>query len=115
MNIFGIDIGCISYEEMYPIFDRWLADKDAPSHTIALANVYTMVTVLLDRKIRGIFESADLVGIDGMPFLHWARLFHNNKADRFYAPDLLLEISSKAKEKGYTFYLYGGYPARQTR
>jgi N-acetylglucosaminyldiphosphoundecaprenol N-acetyl-beta-D-mannosaminyltransferase len=110
MNIFGIDIDCISYEDMYPIFDRWLADKSTPSHTLALANVYTMVTALLDQRVRHIFDSADLVGIDGMPFLHWARLFYNKKADRFYAPDLLLEISSKAKKKGYTFYLYGGYP-----
>jgi len=45
-----------------------------------------------------------------MPFLIWARTFYNKASDRFYAPDLMLNVSSKAKEKGYTFFLYGGYP-----
>jgi N-acetylglucosaminyldiphosphoundecaprenol N-acetyl-beta-D-mannosaminyltransferase len=45
-----------------------------------------------------------------MPFLHWARAFYNRKADRLYAPDLMLELARNAKEAGYTFFLYGGNP-----
>ena len=55
-----------------------------------------------------LYNSADIVGIDSMPFLKWARAFYNKNCDRFYAPDLMLEVSSKAKECGYTFFLYGG-------
>ena len=100
---------------MYPIFDQWLLAKRSRSHSIALINVYGSVSALLDRKLREIYQAADFRGIDGMPFLYWARLFHYKKSDRFYAPDLMLEISKKAEEKGYTFYLYGGYPGAVDR
>jgi len=45
-----------------------------------------------------------------MPFLRWARLFYNKKADRLYAPDIMLETCRVANEYGYTFFLYGGMP-----
>jgi N-acetylglucosaminyldiphosphoundecaprenol N-acetyl-beta-D-mannosaminyltransferase len=110
MNILGINMSCLSYEDMYPIFDEWLKDKTSRSHSLAVINVHICVSALLNKKLRDIYNSADLVSIDSMPFLIWARTFYNKNSDRFYAPDLLLEISSKIKEKGYTNYLYGGYP-----
>lgn len=110
MNILGIDMDCMSYKDMYPLFTKWLADKDAPSHTMGMINVNCCVSALFDRKLRALYNSADIVGIDSMPFLHWARLFYNRKSDRFYAPDLMLEIAGKAKENNYSFFLYGGYP-----
>jgi N-acetylglucosaminyldiphosphoundecaprenol N-acetyl-beta-D-mannosaminyltransferase len=110
MNILGINMSCLSYEEMYPIFDEWLQDKTSRAHALAVINVHICVSALFNKKLRDIYNSADLVSIDSMPFLKWARTFYNKKSDRFYAPDLLLEISSRIKEKGYTYYFYGGYP-----
>jgi N-acetylglucosaminyldiphosphoundecaprenol N-acetyl-beta-D-mannosaminyltransferase len=43
-----------------------------------------------------------------MPFLKWARAFYKKDSDRLYAPDLMLEVSNKAREHGYRFFLYGG-------
>lgn len=100
----------MSYKDMYPLFDEWISDKSQRSHSIALVNVNCCVSALFDKPLRKIYNSADIVGIDSMPFLKWARAFYNKESDRFYAPDLMLEISSKAKEKGYTFFLYGGMP-----
>ena len=110
MNILGINMTCLSYEEMYPIFDRWLADKTSRSHSLAVINVHICVSALFNKHLRDLYNSADLVSIDSMPFLKWARAFYNKKSDRFYAPDLMLEVSSKVREKGYTYFLYGGYP-----
>ena len=110
MDILGVNMDCLSYEEMYPIFDEWLSDKSTRSHSIALINVQCCVNALFDPSLREIYNTADIAGIDGMPFLKWARSFHYDKSDRFYAPDLMLEVSSKAKEKDYTFFLYGGAP-----
>ena len=110
MNILGIKMDCLSYEDMYPLFDHWLSDKTQWSRSLALVNVNCCVSALSDKSLRKIYNSADIVGIDSMPFLKWARAFYNKQSDRFYAPDLMLEISSKAKEKGYTFFLYGGMP-----
>ena len=110
MNILGINMDCLSYEDMYPIFDRWLFDKTSRSHSLLAVNVNICVSSIFNKKLRDIFNSVDLVGIDSMPFLKWARAFYNKKSDRFYPPDLILEISRKAAEKGYTYFLYGGFP-----
>lgn len=110
MNILGINMHCLSYEEMYPIYDNWLLDKGSRAHSLAVINVHICVSALFSKKLRDIYNAADLIGIDSMPFLIWARTFYKKNSDRFYAPDLMLQVGSKAKEKGYTFYLYGGYP-----
>jgi N-acetylglucosaminyldiphosphoundecaprenol N-acetyl-beta-D-mannosaminyltransferase len=72
--------------------------------------VHICVSALFNKKLRDIYNSVDLAGIDSMPFLMWARAFYKKDSDRFYAPDLMLQVGSKAKEKNYTFFLYGGYP-----
>ena len=110
MNILGINMDCLSYDDMHQIFDTWLKDKTGRSHSLALVNVNCCVSALFDRSLLRLYNAADMVGIDSMPFLRWARFFYNKKADRLYAPDIMLEVSSKAKQKGYTFFLYGGAP-----
>jgi len=105
----------MSYSEMFCIYDDWLADKEGRSHSLAVINVHICVSALLDKPLRDIYNSADLIGPDGMPFLLWARAFYKRDSDRFYAPDLMLQVSSKAKERGYTFFLYGGYPGAPDR
>jgi N-acetylglucosaminyldiphosphoundecaprenol N-acetyl-beta-D-mannosaminyltransferase len=115
MNILGIRMDCLSYEEMYPIYDSWLSDKTFRSHCLAVINVHICVSSLFDKGLRDMYNSADLVGIDSMPFLKWARRFYYKKSAHYYAPDLLREISSKSKAKGYTHFLYGGYPGSVDR
>jgi N-acetylglucosaminyldiphosphoundecaprenol N-acetyl-beta-D-mannosaminyltransferase len=109
MNMLGIEMDCLSYNEMFSLFDQWLTDKSTRSHTLSLINVNCCVSALFDKRLRAIYNSTDIVGIDSMPFLLWARTFYNIDSNRLYAPDLLSEISSKAKDKKYTFYFYGGY------
>jgi N-acetylglucosaminyldiphosphoundecaprenol N-acetyl-beta-D-mannosaminyltransferase len=110
MNILGIKMDCISYRDMHRIFQVWLSDKESRSHSLALINVNCCVSALFDKSLVNLYNSADIVGIDGMPFLRWARAFYNKDADRFYAPDLMLEAARKSQECGYTFFLYGGSP-----
>jgi N-acetylglucosaminyldiphosphoundecaprenol N-acetyl-beta-D-mannosaminyltransferase len=108
MNILGIDMDCLSYGDMHRIFNNWLSDKESRSHSLALVNVNCCVSALFDRQLLRLYNSADIVGIDSMPFLKWARAFYNKNSDRLYAPDVMLEVSSEAKEYGYTFFFYGG-------
>src|SRR5579862_2527415 len=110
MNILGINMDCLSYSDMHSIFKDWLRDKNSRSHSLALVNVNCCVSALFDQGLRRLYNSADMVGIDSMPFLKWARTFYDKNSDRLYAPDVMLEVSSKAKERGYTFFLYGGAP-----
>jgi N-acetylglucosaminyldiphosphoundecaprenol N-acetyl-beta-D-mannosaminyltransferase len=110
MNMLGINMVCLSYEDMYPMIDEWLKNKQRRSFAFAVINVHICVSALMNKILRDMYNSMDLVSIDSMPFLYWARLFYNKHSDRFYAPDLMLEISSRVNEKGYSYYLYGGYP-----
>jgi N-acetylglucosaminyldiphosphoundecaprenol N-acetyl-beta-D-mannosaminyltransferase len=110
MNILGINMDCLSYGDMHRIFQVWLSDKESRSHSLALINVNCCVSALFDKSLVSLYNSADIVGIDGMPFLRWARAFYNKNADRFYAPDLMLEAARRSEECGYTFFLYGGSP-----
>ena len=86
MNMLGIRMDCLSYEDMHRIFREWLSDKSGRSHSLALVNVNCCVSALLDKRLVQLYNGADLVGVDSMPFLRWARKFYNKKADRFYAP-----------------------------
>ena len=108
MNILGLNMECLSYGEMHQIFNKWLSDKESRSHSLAAVNVNCCVSTVFDQRLLTLYNSADMVGIDSMPFLRLARMFYNRNSDRLYAPDIMLEVSSKAKENGYTFFLYGG-------
>ena len=110
MNILGINMDCLSYRDMHRIFNVWLSNKEGRSHSLALINVNCCVSALFDKRLVNLYNSTDIVGIDGMPFLRWARAFYNKESDRFYAPDLMLEACEKSKQYGYTFFLYGGAP-----
>jgi N-acetylglucosaminyldiphosphoundecaprenol N-acetyl-beta-D-mannosaminyltransferase len=108
MNILGINMDCLSYEDMHRIFNNWLPAKESRSHSVALINVNCCVSALFDKQLLRLYNSADMVGIDSMPFLKWARLFYDKNSDHLDGPGLMLEVSSKAKDHGYTFFLYGG-------
>lgn len=108
-------MSCLSYEDMYPLYDAWLSESDGRSHALAVINVHICVSALFSKALRDMYNAADLVAIDSMPFLLCARMFCNPRADRFYAPDLMLQVSEVAKEKGYRFFLYGGYPGAPER
>lgn len=110
LNILGIRMQCLSYADMYPIFDRWLSDKNSRSHSLAVINVHICVSALFSKKLRDMYNAADMLEIDSMPFLFLARAFMNKISDRFYAPDLMLEVVGQSKARGYSHFLYGGYP-----
>ena len=115
MNILGINMDCLSYGDMHRIFNVWLSDKESRSHSLALINVNCCVSALFDKRLVNLYNTADIVGIDGMPFLRWARAFYNKNADRFYAPDLMLEAGRTAENTGTPFSCTEARPGLPTR
>ncbi len=110
IRFLGLDLRCISYAEMFGQFDAWIREHGGRGRSVALINVNCCVSGLLDRRIREMFQQADLLGIDSMPFLAVARLLKNRRCDRLYAPDIMLESAREAPRRGYRFFLYGGAP-----
>ncbi len=110
IDFIGVGIEALTYEEMFNRVDSWLQDKDSRSHHIACLNAYCVTLALKDERLKKIYNSADIAGPDGMPFVMWMRVVNRKNSDRFYAPDILLQFVKRAKEVQYSFYLYGGNP-----
>jgi N-acetylglucosaminyldiphosphoundecaprenol N-acetyl-beta-D-mannosaminyltransferase len=104
----GIDV--LTYQDMFVQVETWLKDKSSRSHHIACNNAYNVTLARTDTRLRDIYNTADISGPDGMPFVRWIRAFHKRPCDRFCAPDVVAQLAERARENGYTFYLYGGSP-----
>ncbi|MEP3855627.1 MAG: WecB/TagA/CpsF family glycosyltransferase [Porticoccus sp.] len=109
-NFTGVGIEALTYEDMEHRIDRWISDKSTRSHHIACLNAYCVSLALLNTRLRDIYNRADIAGPDGMPFVRWIRRIMNSRCDRFAAPDIAIHLAERSKDKGYTFYLYGGAP-----
>jgi N-acetylglucosaminyldiphosphoundecaprenol N-acetyl-beta-D-mannosaminyltransferase len=109
-NFTGVGVESLSYEEMINRIDKWLTDKNGRSHHIACINAYCIALSLSNRRLRTIYNTSDLAGPDGMPFVRWLRMTGKRICDRFCAPDIAEYLAEKSREKAYTFYLYGGAP-----
>ncbi len=109
-NFAGTGIEALTYDDMEVRIDQWLGNKTGRSHHIACLNAFCVSLAIGDSRLREIYNSSDIAGPDGMPFVKWIRLFMNLHCDRFAAPDIVLHLAERARDKGYTFYLYGGAP-----
>lgn len=100
----------LTYGDMFERIDRWLTDKTSRSHHIACINAFCSTLAMSDERLCRIYNGADIVGADGMPFVWWINWTTGVKCDRFAARDTLVQLIEQSKETGYTFYLYGGAP-----
>lgn len=110
VNFTGIGLNPVTYNDLMNLIDEWIKDKSGRSHHIACINAYCIALSLRNKELARIYNSADVAGADGMPFVRWIRNVHRQNCDRIAAPDTILKIAEHAKEKNYTFYLYGGSP-----
>ena len=108
IRFLGLALHCVSYQDMFQIFDEWTSVRTRRGRSVALINVNCCVSGLLDRNVRKLYQQADLLGIDSMPFLRIARALRNKSSDRLYAPDMMIEAARESQHRGYKFFLYGG-------
>ncbi|MBI88614.1 MAG: hypothetical protein CMG60_00890 [Candidatus Marinimicrobia bacterium] len=105
-NFIGIKIQCLSYLDLYEFIINWL--KSESSAHIAVMNAYCLALAHKDNFLSKIYTEANLIGPDGMPFVHWMNLFSNKKVNRFDATNLLIKLIEFSEELKYSFFLYGG-------
>ncbi len=109
-NFVGIDIEALVYKDFFNRVDQWLQDKTSRSHHVAIINAFCAAMSLKDDQLNKIYNEADLIGPDGRPFVYWMRFFLKVPCDQFDASSIVIELAGESKEKGYSFYLYGGDP-----
>lgn len=114
VDFLGIKLDAVTYPEVCNLVDRWIANKRGRSHHIACINAFCVTLAQDDDRLRRIYSGADIAGPDGMPFVRWIRRFARLPCDRIAAPDTILALAEASKERGYSFYLYGGDPTVAT-
>jgi len=110
INFVGVGVQALTYGDMLERIDKWRENKEARSRHIACINAYCLAKAIEDKQLRDIYNTADIAGPDGMPFVYWIRWIGGLRCDRFYAPDVLFQIVRRAREREYSFYFYGGAP-----
>lgn len=110
-NFVGVGIEALRFQDMFDLIDSWLLDKSGRSRHIACVNAYCVALAKSDLSLREIYNSADIVGPDGMPFVKWMRRVLEVPCDRFYGPDIAMALAARAEVTNYSFYLYGASPA----
>ncbi len=110
INFLGIGIDALTYQDMFDLVDGWISDKSSRSHHIACINTYGVTLAYQDPKLAAIYNAADIAGADGMPYVYWIRWLHRLACDRFYGPDIVVQLAEHSLKTGYSFYLYGGAP-----
>lgn len=109
-SFLGVYLDALTYPELIRLVDIWRRDKGGRSHHIACINAHCAVLASTDRHLARIYNSADIVGPDGMPMLRWIRRFRRLPCDRMAAPDITLVLAGAAAQHGFSLYLYGGAP-----
>ncbi len=109
-NFLGTEIDCITYDDLFESVDKWILNKDSRSHHLAVMNAHCAALAFQSPRLSGIYNSADLVGPDGMPFVYWLRRVLKEPCDQFDASSILIRLAERSKKTNYTFYLYGGHP-----
>lgn len=109
-NFLGVGVDAVTYTEMENLVDGWLSRKGGRSHHLACINAYCVTLTLWDERLRNIYNSADLRGADGVPFVWWIRHFIGQRCDRLVGADVICRLLARSELTGYTFYLYGGMP-----
>jgi N-acetylglucosaminyldiphosphoundecaprenol N-acetyl-beta-D-mannosaminyltransferase len=109
-NFIGNDVEALTYPEFFEHVDGWIANKNDRSHHIAIINAYCAIEAYHNPRVAKIYNQADLIGPDGMPFVYWLRWVLKRPCDQFDASSIVENLAEKSKETGYSFYLYGGHP-----
>jgi N-acetylglucosaminyldiphosphoundecaprenol N-acetyl-beta-D-mannosaminyltransferase len=73
-------------------------------------NVHTLVESQADAALRGVYLSADMVTMDGMPIVWLARVRGHREAERVTGPDVMAAICDRGRALGLRHYFVGGQP-----
>ncbi len=110
VNFLGVGLNPSTYDDLYDLVDKVKKNKNGRSYHIACLNAYCIALALRNKELKRIYNTADVAGADGMPFVKYIRNVSRQKCDRIAAPDTILKLAEHASVKNYTFYLYGGSP-----
>lgn len=107
-NVLGVQISAVNMPQAIEIIELWIKNGD-PNY-ICVTPAHGVMECQHSPELQQIFNQSGLTTPDGMSIVWLLRLLGHKNVRRVYGPDLLQEICSVSKDKGYKHFFYGGAP-----
>jgi len=105
-NVLGLAIDAINMDQALARIEAKLRLRQ--KGYVCLAGVHGVMESKRDPDLAKIFAGAALVAPDGMPTVWVGRHQGHPYMERVAGPDLMLEVISREKFRGYSHFLFGG-------
>ncbi len=86
--------------------EAWVVNGE--HHYVTVTGVHGVVASQRDPELLRIHNEAGLITPDGMPVVWACRRAGAHWVDRVYGPDLMLALSARSAQRGWTSFFYGG-------
>jgi N-acetylglucosaminyldiphosphoundecaprenol N-acetyl-beta-D-mannosaminyltransferase len=106
VSVLGVPIAALDLKRAADQVEAWIAE-DARTY-VTVTGVHGVMESEDDPAVKTIHRRAGMCVPDGMPMVWVGRLYGHREMRRVYGPDLMLEISRRSVDKGYTHYYFGG-------
>ncbi len=106
VDVLGVGVSTINQDMALDEVTRWI--ETGERHYVCVTGVHGVMESQRDPELKAIHNASGLTTPDGMPMV-WAG--HKAGAawmDRVYGPDLMLNVLTRAAERGWSSFLYGG-------
>lgn len=104
-SVLGSHIDALSWEDSINTICGWAQNYE--SRYVALCNVHSVVTALLEDNHRLDLNKADMATSDGMPVTWTLRKLGFHEQQRINGPDLMWKYCEKAERVGHKVFFYG--------
>lgn len=107
INIFGIDVACITYENFLDIFIKSITEKK--KILIAYANAHTLNLIYSDDKIKKLFSEFDLIHPDGIGIFLASKILYRKKGfdKRITGSDFYELLISESVKRNWSYFFFG--------
>ena len=106
VDVLGVHVSAVDMRQAVDEITRWI--DEGRRHYVCVTGVHGVMESQADAQLRAIHNASGLTTPDGMPLVWSARFAGARHVDRVYGPDLLLALSTRAAERGWRFFFYGG-------
>jgi N-acetylglucosaminyldiphosphoundecaprenol N-acetyl-beta-D-mannosaminyltransferase len=106
VDVLGVGISAVTMSQAVAEIARWVVERK--QHYVCVSGVHGVMECQRDRVLRDIHNASGLTTPDGMPLVWAGRWAGARHMERVYGPDLLLNLSAMAAERGWSAYFYGG-------
>jgi N-acetylglucosaminyldiphosphoundecaprenol N-acetyl-beta-D-mannosaminyltransferase len=105
-DVLGVHLSAVDMDGALAEITRWI--DEAHRHYVCVTGVHGVMEAQRDDALRLIHNRSGLTTPDGMPMVWAGRYAGFSDVKRVYGPDLMLALSERAAQRGWSCYLYGG-------